>query len=284
VLLENPLSAEEPGMTTTLLVGLLKAAALNVGRGHTDAAITEMGRVFVPRSTEATAPIYGVDRRPTADELAALNAALPEQPWHVGVVLVGHRIQPGWYGPGHAAEWSDAVDVMHAVAESMHVRLDVGAAELPPWHPGRCAELSVSGRVLGHAGELHPQVCSDWDLPPRTCAAEVDLDALIAAAPPLGPRPEFSIYPVAKEDLAFIVDDSMSAAELQDALAGSSALIESARLFDVYTGQPVPAGQKSLAFALRLRAADHTLSEDELKQAREAAVAAAAALGGSLRV
>ncbi|HSI25880.1 MAG TPA: phenylalanine--tRNA ligase subunit beta [Aeromicrobium sp.] len=284
VLLENPLSAEEPGMTTTLLVGLLKAAALNVGRGHTDAAITETGRVFIPRSVTAAAPIYGVDRRPTTDEFAVLNEALPDQPWHLGIVLVGHRVQPGWYGHGRAAEWSDAVDVMQAVAESMHVHLDVAAAELRPWHPGRCAELSVSGRAIGYAGELHPQVCSDWDLPPRTCAAEVDLDALITAAPPLGPRPEFSIYPVAKEDLAFIVDDSVSAAELQEALAGSSPLIESVRLFDVYTGQPVPAGQKSLAFAVRLRADDHTLSEDDLKQAREAAVAAAAALGGTLRV
>ena len=284
VLLENALSAEEPGMTTTLLVGLLKAAALNVGRGHTDVAITETGRVFLPRPGQGAAPIYGVDHRPSADEFAALEAALPEQPWHVGVVLLGHRVPPGWSGPGRPVDWSDAIDVIRAVAESMHVALDVASGDVRPWHPGRCAELSVAGRVVGHAGELHPQVCASWDLPPRTCAAEVDLDALIAAAPPLGPRPEFSSYPVAKEDLAFIVDDSVTAAELRSALIGSSPLIESVRLFDVYTGQPVPAGHKSLAFAVRLRADDHTLSEDELKQAREAAVAAAAALGGTLRV
>ena len=284
VLLENPLSAEEPGMTTTLLVGLLKAAALNIGRGHTDVAITETGRVFLPAAAERAAPIYGVDRRPTPEEFETLNAALPVQPWHVGVVLAGQREQPGWDGQGRPVSWTDAVDVVRAVADSFHVGLEVSPADVRPWHPGRCAALAVAGRVVGYAGELHPQVCRAWDVPPRSCAAEVDLDALIAAAPALGPRPEFSTYPVAKEDLAFIVDESVTAAQLHQAIAGSSALIESVRLFDVYTGEQIPSGKKSLAYALRLRASGHTLSEDELRQARDAAVAAAAALGGTLRV
>lgn len=283
VLLENPLSAQEPGMTTTLLVGLLKAAALNLGRGHTDVAITETGRVFLPNPGDVAAPIYGVDRRPTAAEFAALNAALPAQPWHLGVVLVGRREQPGWYGKGRPVAWSDAVDVVRAVADAFHVDLAVAGVSRKPWHPGRCAEVSAAGTVVGHAGELHPHVCAAWDLPPHTCAAEIDLDALIAAAPALGPRPEFSTFPVAKEDLAFTVDDAVPASALREALAGASALIESVRLFDVYTGEQVGPGKKSLAFALRLRAPDRTLSEDELKSAREAAVDAARRLGASLR-
>ncbi|MGG6498797.1 UNVERIFIED_CONTAM: hypothetical protein NY603_38300, partial [Bacteroidetes bacterium 56_B9] len=78
---------------------------------------------------------------------------------------------------------------VRAVAESFHVDLEVAAADVRPWHPGRCAALVVGGETIGYAGELHPQVCQAWDLPQRTCAAEVDLDALIAAAPALGPRP-----------------------------------------------------------------------------------------------
>lgn len=283
VLLENPLSAEEPGMTTTLLVGLLKAAALNVGRGHTNVAITETGRVFLPGTGSAAAPIYGVDERPTPEQFEVLNAALPAQPWHLGLVLAGQHSTSGWYGAGRPAEWSDAVDVVRAVAESFHVDVEVASADVRPWHPGRCAAVMLDGAIVGYAGELHPSVCKDWDLPERTCAAEVDLDALIAAAPPLGPRPAFSTFPVAKEDLAFIVDDSVTAAALHDAIAAASDLIESVRLFDVYTGGQVPAGQKSLAFALRLRAADRTLSDEDIRAARSAAVAAAGRLGGTLR-
>jgi phenylalanyl-tRNA synthetase beta chain len=283
VLLENPLSAEEPGMTTTLLVGLLKAAALNVGRGHADVALVETGRVFLPATDALDAPIYGVDDRPSEAELEALEQALPSQPWHIGLVLVGHREAPGWYGPGRPASWSDAVDIVRTLATSFHVEVEVEQADVRPWHPGRTAAIVVAAETIGYAGELHPRVCRAWGLPERTVAAEIDLDALVAAAPDLGPRPEFSSFPVAKEDLAFIVEDAVAAAALHDAVAGASDLIESVRLFDVYTGGQVPAGHKSLAFAVRLRAPDRTLTEDDIRAAREAAIEAAAGLGAVLR-
>jgi phenylalanyl-tRNA synthetase beta chain len=277
------LSAEEPGMTTTLLVGLLKAAALNIGRGHPDVAIVETGRVFHPTAEMPDAPIYGVEHRPSDSELAALDEALPAQPWHIGLVLAGYRESPGWYGPGRAVSWTDALDIVRALAGSFHVEVTMRPADVRPWHPGRAAAVVVAGEIIGHAGELHPRVCRAWGVPERTVAAEVDLDSLVAAAPDLGPRPEFSSFPVAKEDLAFIVADSVSAEALHDAVAGSSDLIESVRLFDVYTGDQVPAGHKSLAYALRLRAPDRTLTEDEIRTARESAVAAASALGATLR-
>ncbi len=283
VLLENPLSAEEPGMTTTLMVGLLKAAALNVGRGHADVAIVETGRVFVPPANASDAPIYGVDGRPSDGELAALEDALPAQPWHIGWVLTGHRELPGWYGAGRSVAWSDAVDIVRSLATAFHVDIEVTAADVRPWHPGRTASIEVAGETIGHAGELHPRVCRAWGLPERTVAAEIDVDALVAAAPDLGPRPEFSSFPVAKEDLAFIVEDSVSAAALHDIVAAASDLIESVRLFDVYTGDQVPVGHKSLALALRFRAPDRTLTEEDIRGAREAAIAAASGLGATLR-
>ncbi len=283
VLLENPLSAEEPGMGTTLLVGLLKAAALNLGRGHADVALVETGRVFLPTADAPDAPIYGVDGRPSDAELAALDQALPAQPWHIGLVLAGHRESAGWYGAGRPVSWSDAVDIVRTLAASFHVEVQLKPADVRPWHPGRTAAVVVGGETIGHAGELHPRVCRAWGVPERTVAAEVDLDALVAAAPDLGPRPAFSSFPVAKEDLAFIVEDSVSTAALHDAVAGASELIESVRLFDVYTGDQVPAGHKSLAYALRLRAPDRTLTEDDIRAAREAAIAAAGALGATLR-
>jgi phenylalanyl-tRNA synthetase beta chain len=239
--------------------------------------------VFLPAAEPSDAPIYGVAGRPTDAELGLLEHALPTQPWHIGVVLAGRRESAGWYGAGRPVDWSDAVDIVRTLAASFHVQVQVEAADVRPWHPGRTAAVIVAGETIGHAGELHPRVCRAWGLPERTVAAEVDLDGLVTAAPDLGPRPEFSSFPVAKEDLAFVVVQSVTAAALHDAIAGSSDLIESVRLFDVYTGDQVPAGHKSLAFALRLRAPDRTLTEDEIRGAREAAVAAAADLGATLR-
>jgi phenylalanyl-tRNA synthetase beta chain len=172
---------------------------------------------------------------------------------------------------------------VRAVAAAFHVEIAVESADVRPWHPGRTAAILLAGDCIGYAGELHPRVAREWALPERTSAAEIDLDALIAAAPALGPRPEFSSFPVAKEDLAFVVDESVSAAAVQEALAGASGLIETVRLFDVYTGEQVGAGRRSLAFALRLRAPDRTLTEEDIRGARETAVAAAAELGATLR-
>ncbi|MFD1860645.1 phenylalanine--tRNA ligase subunit beta [Aeromicrobium camelliae] len=283
VLLENPLSAQEPGLTTTLLTGLLRAAGLNVGRGHEDVALTEMGRVFRTRDDSPHAPIYGVDRRPTDDELAVLDAALPDQPLMAAWTMLGQREKRGWSGPGRDATWADAIAVAKRLADVLHVELTVEAVALAPFHPGRCAAFLLDGTVVGHAGELHPKVLEAYGLPARGVAGEVNLDALIGAAPELGPRPDFSSFPVAKEDLAFVVDASVHAGDLQAALASSGPLVESVRLFDIYAGDQVPAGKKSLAFNVRLRAADHTLTDAEITEARAAAVEAAARFDATLR-
>jgi len=153
-----------------------------------------------------------------------------------------------------------------------------------PWHPGRCALLRVDGAELGHAGELHPQVCAAFGLPPRSAAAEVDLDVLMARAVDVVPGPAFSTFPVAKEDVALVVDAALPAAQVEAALReGAGEHLESIRLFDVYTGDQVGAGRKSLAFALRFRAPDRTLTEEETGAARDAAVALAAERCGAVQ-
>jgi phenylalanyl-tRNA synthetase beta chain len=237
--------------------------------------------VFLPQPDAPPAPIYGVDRRPTDAELDAFAAALPEQPQHVAYVVFGERERHGWAGPGRAAAWGDAVAIAHRVAGAFHLQLTVEAAECAPWHPGRCAALILDGVVVGHAGELHPRVATEYGLGGRVAAAEIDLDALIAAAPDVGPRPEFSTFPVAKEDLALVVEAGVPAAAVHEALVQASPLIESVRLFDVYTGDQVAAGSRSLAFSLRLRAPDRTLTEQDIAAVRDAAVAAAAAATGA---
>jgi phenylalanyl-tRNA synthetase beta chain len=273
--LANPLSAEEPLMTTTLVPGLLRTVARNASRGAADLALFEAAPVTLPHAGVG-APILPVDRRPTEGEWDDLTKALPDQPLHLAFALSGDRDRAGWWGEGRAASWSDVVETARVVARALGLELTVRAASTAPWHPGRCAELFVGETSVGHAGELHPKVCRAFGVPPRTGVAELDLDALLARAVTVRPAPEFSAYPVAKEDVALVVDADLPSADLAATLReGAGELCESVRLFDVYTGPQVGEGKKSLAFALRFRAPDRTLTEKETAAARAAAVALA---------
>lgn len=281
--LANPLSAEEPAYTTTLLPGVLKAAGRNIGRGAPGVALFETGTVAFPVD-RGPAPIYGVDRRPDEADLQKLFDALPLQPLHLAVVLAGERERAGWWGEGRTAGWSDAVALVRQLATELGVAVDVRQASRMPWHPGRCAVFSIGDAELGHAGELHPQVGAQFGLPARSAALEIDLDLLIANATVVAPGPAFSSYPLAKEDVALVVADDVPAATVEAALReGAGELLESVRLFDVYTGEQIGEGQKSLAFALRFRAPDRTLTEAETSAARDAAVARAAELVGAIQ-
>ena len=280
----NPLSEEAPLLTTTLLPGLLETTARNLGRGRDAVGIFETAPVFVPTPDRLTAPILGVDRRPDDDELARLLAAVPRQPLTLGVVLAGDRQASGWWGPGRAASWADAVQVVRELARLLHVDVEVVQATREPWHPGRCARLLVAGEELGHAGELHPSVCQAYGVPARTSAVEIDLDLLIRHAPAVQQAPTFSTYPVAKEDVALVVDADQPAGPLAATLReGAGELLESVRLFDVYVSDQLGEGRKSLAFALRFRAPDRTLTEAETGAARDAAVALAAERHGAVQ-
>jgi phenylalanyl-tRNA synthetase beta chain len=284
VLVRNPLSEEEPALRTTLLPGLLATLARNLSRGQRDVALFEHGAVF-PGGNRTPAPLPGVERRPDDATLSALLGAVPEQPWHVAVALTGNREPRGWWGPGRPEIWADAVEAARRVAAASGVELTVRAGERSPWHPGRCAELLAGDgaggeRIVGYAGELHPRVCAALELPPRTSVMELDVDALPPAGVPVGPR--ISTFPPVLIDLALVVDEAVAAAEVEAALReGAGELLESLRLFDVYTGPSVAAGQKSLAYALTLRAPDRTLTSEEATAVRDAAVTAAATRTGA---
>ncbi len=279
----NPLNNEEPLLATTLLPGLLKALARNVGRGNADVALFETSLVFAPTGDER-APILGVDRRPTDEEWASIEKAVPSQPMHLAIALTGHAEEAGWWGEGRIASWSDAIGTIRDLAAELGVDLEVSSTTREPWHPGRCAELRIGERVIGHAGELHPKVCKAYGVPARSAVAEIDLDALLEHATRIAAGPTFSSYPVAKEDVALVVDASVPAAAVEAALReGAGELLESIRLFDVYTGDQIGEGKKSLAYALRFRAADRTLKEGEASAARDAAVALAAERTGAVQ-
>jgi phenylalanyl-tRNA synthetase beta chain len=291
----NPLNEDEPFLRTTLLPGLLRVLARNIGRGFGDLGLYEMGLVFrLGPGGQGVARILPVDHGPSAAEIAGLEAALPAQPMRIGVVLAGDREASGWWGKGRAAGWQDAVEAAREVLRVARVPYRVEQDQHAPWHPGRCAAIIITAadgteQLAGHAGELHPRVVQAFRLPDRTCAMEVDLSVISAAATALPPAqaPEISAFPVATQDVALVVRESVPAADVEAALAAGATgagggLLEEVRLFDIYTGEQVGEGNKSLAYRLRFRAPDRTLTDDETSAARDAAVAEAARRVGAV--
>lgn len=284
VRLVNPLAESHPYLRTNLLVTLLDAARRNVGRGQTDLAVYEIGLVTRPAPDAPAAPRLPGGVRPSDDDLAAIDAAVPAQPRRVAGVLAGAVEPAGWWGSGRRADHTDAIAAARRVAEVVGVDVVLTAdAEHLPWHPGRCARIGLAdGTLVGHAGELHPNVVVAHGLPSRASAFELDLDVLLAAAPtePTQAHP-VSSFPLAKEDVALVVPATVPAADVLDAVRTGAAagpagdVVEDVRLFDVYVGDQVPDGTRSLAFSLRLRAADRTLTAQETAGVREAVVAEA---------
>ena len=278
----NPLEADRPALATTLLPGMLEALVRNVSRGAVDVALFAVAQVVERTDTTRAVERIPNDRRPTDEEIAILDASLPRQPEHVAAVLTGLREPAGPWGAGRPVEAFDAFEAVRVIGRAVGVELTLRSAQYLPWHPGRCAEVLVGDTVVGHAGQLHPAVVERTGLPKGTCALELDLDAIPIVE--TLPVPAVSPFPAVFQDISLIVGDDVAAQSVVDAVrAGAGELLEDVRLFDVYTGPQVGENRKSLALALRFRAVDRTLTEDEASAARDAAVQAAADRVGAVQ-
>ena len=311
--LANPLADDRPLMRTSLLATLSETAQRNVSRGLSDFGIFEIGLVTLPVALDkAPAPLPPGAQRPDDATLAQIIEAVPSQPTHVAGLLVGNADLAGWWGSGRAASWRDALEAVALIAERVGAavqfqRLPSDGPEAKQWHPGRAAVILIGDAGAGHgdaavspaprdfapeltqpigvAGELHPNVCKAFGLPKRTVGFEVDLDALCAvtASEPVQATP-VSSYPAAKEDFAFVVGADTPAERVRAVIAAAAGeLLEDLTLFDIYEGEQLGADSKSLAFSLRLRAPDRTLEPQEVRNVRDAVIAAAGATGAVLR-
>jgi phenylalanyl-tRNA synthetase beta chain len=263
VLLENPLSAEQSRLRTTLLGSLLDVARHNRAHGATSLRLFEMGAVYLP----------------------AGEGRLPEEPYHVAALVSGTAREATWRDPQPpSADFFAAKGVLYGLMETLRAPWTVHPSAQPFLHPGRAATITVNGAPAGWIGEVHPRVAAEWDLPDVVAAFEVNLDAV----PEQSPRryEDVTSFPEVREDLAVIVSESIPAAQVLAVVRRSGApLLADAEVFDVYHDpERVGEGNVSLALRLTFRAPDRTLTDEEVAARRDAISASLTQeLGGRIR-
>jgi phenylalanyl-tRNA synthetase beta chain len=269
VLLANPLSEEQSAMRTTLLGSLLDIASRNVARGAGSLALFESARVYLQQGVL---------------EFAGDQAAPFSEPHRFAGIAVGSLAPRSWRGGGETADFFAVKGVLEALAAQLGVELELAPAEQPFLHPGRSAAISIAGSGAGWLGEVHPLVCRTWDID-AAVAFELDAAPLIAAAT-LGEESyeDVTTFPAVYQDLAVVVPAETPASEVRAAvLAGGGELLHAAEVFDLYKGEQIGEGRKSLALNLEFRAADRTLTDEEVAGLREAIKAKLDEIGGTLR-
>lgn len=267
--LANPMSEDFPLLRTHLLPGLLTTLSRNINRGAKDLALFEIGSVFRNVSPLGKVVLPTTERKPSQKVIDSIYSSVPNQMLFVAGVSCGEKYLSSWQGEGSRFEWSDAVSKAVEIIESTGNKYEITGTDLAPWHPGRCAEFKVAGKVVAHAGELHPRVIATLNLPARTCAFAVILNELPEAK--LGAAPRIWNMPAAVQDIALVVSKNVLASDVEDSLRiGAGELLESISLFDRY--DQIGDEKVSLAFTLTFRAADRTLTAEEVSGYRDEAV------------
>ena len=275
----NPMSDENPLLRVHLIPGLIEVAARNISRGAKSFAIFEMGSIFRSSQKLEASVSPDVAKRPSADVISKIFASVPEQAEMVSGLLVGKKEEDSWQGKSADYGWNDAIAFAQEILELAHLDYEVKRSDLAPWHPGRCAELIVDGKVVAHAGEIHPRILSQYNLPARSSAFAINLGALPESEMVRPHR--VGVMPAAMQDVALIVDSSVTALQVQSALVeGAGDLLESISLFDRY--DKVGDGKVSLAFTLTFRAPDRTLTSEEVSAMRESATSLASKRCGAV--
>ncbi len=270
VRISNPLSEDQSAMRTTLLGSLLDVARGNLARGADRVALFESGRIYL---AGASASRFAGEREEPFDE-----------PHRIGALAVGPMIPKSWRGGGEAADFFALKATLEALAGQLGTELGFAPGDEPFLHPGRSARAKADGKPAGWIGEVHPLVCRKWDLD-AAIAFELDLAALIAAAS-AGEEAfeDVTTFPAVYQDLAVVVPAELPAADLKAAVrAGGGELLRAAEVFDLYEGEQVGEGRKSLALRLEFRAADRTLTDEEVAGLRTGIEKELAKIGGSLR-
>jgi phenylalanyl-tRNA synthetase beta chain len=273
----NPLSADHSLLRTAVIGTLLDAARYNRAHGAERIALAESGRAYL---REGESPYDGV----LAGKFVGNRPAPAYEPWRIGCLAAGPLWPDDWRGASMGAEFYSVKGILEALASRLGVSVEVSPGDQPFLHPGRSGRVLVSGQDAGWIGEIHPLVCRDWDLE-SAAGFEIDFAPLVAASPSGEETYEDVIsYPAVNQDVAVVVDEEVPAAEVVAAVReGGGELLRSAEVFDLYRGEQLGEGRKSLALRLSFRAADRTLTDEEVAERRKAIEQAVQKIGGSLR-
>jgi len=276
VRLANPLSEEQSAMRTSLLGSLLDVAASNLARDAERVALFESGQAYLRLEAVGEGPLAGI--------FPGERPAPFAEPHRLGCLAVGPLAEASWRGNGEPADFFALKGALEALAGQLGVTLGFEAAPEPFLHPGRSAAVLIADVPVGWLGEIHPLVCREWDIP-AAAGFEVATAALVEAAT-LGEEPfeDVTTHPSAQQDLAVVVPVEVAAVAVRDAvLEGGGELLRSAEVFDLYEGEQLGPGRKSLALRLEFRAADRTLTDEEVAGLRGSIEAQLGQIGGSLR-
>ena len=260
--LENPLRAEESLLRPAVLPGLLKAAAFNAGHGLPDVGLFELGHVFLPPPAGQT---------------------LPDEREHLAVVLTGTAFRLP-HEPNRPVDGHDAVGRLEAVAEALGLAdWSLKPDDAAGFTPGRAAAVVVDGEIVGAVGEIDPAVRSRLGLAGPAAALEVNLSKVLVAQRKERRSVTPSRYPASTIDLAFVLDESVPAGAARRTLADAAGeLLEDTGVFDVFRSDALGPGKKSLAFGLRFRAPDRTLTDEEVGGLRRRCIEAMARQHGAV--
>jgi phenylalanyl-tRNA synthetase beta chain len=287
VTLANAMQEDVNQMRLSMLPGLIDAAKRNVSRTLTNLAIYEVGLVFKPAKSNAAVTLPNGTVLPSVKDLELLHSSVPEQPLSLGALFIGNRIEEQVGRKAIRSGYADAIQAARIAAHAVGLELEIVQASPLGFHPGRTAELKVlgTGVSVGFAGELHPELALQNDLPRQVGVLELNLEVLFASAPELIQAGAVDTYPAATQDLSLVIDQDVPAGQVLAVLAEAAGeLLEEIVLVDDYRGSNLEEGKKSLTFALRFRANDRTLTQVEASLARDNAVSAAnAKFGATIR-
>ena len=247
--LKNPLSQERSHLRRSLLPGAIMTARNNL-RFLAKVVTFEVGSVFHPHQKNK----------------------LPDEPQRLSLLMSGHRDTQSWLKQAEGDyDFFDLKGVLEQFLNALHLEgVEWKKSRELPCHPGRCAQILVNGKVLGFAGELHPKVRNSFELPEQAvCVAELDLDLIIKLAVEDHQMEFISNFTPIFEDLAFVLDSSLPVESVTPIiLQTGKPLLRKATLFDVYEGEQVDEGKRSLAYSLTFQATDRTLTDDEVGKVR----------------